>query len=285
MDDIVNYAFKKAVSSHKIPIIKQCLDINVIITNEILIACVKKYGHYLDDRKSVNFTERIELFNTEFNRTNKGYERNFDYKRGIEQSDERDILITKIFDLLLEYIPNNLIFSAELIDICSYIDYYFINKIIKIGRYVHNEKLLFESLYECNLENVEKLLQNNHDIYLESIIIKSIKNSIITIFENLQKLKIDIYPFRPAIINYCKLNTPMINVDIKEILIDYPVFPKIELNTYMLFSCQEIQSELINQPDIFNHILMIYIQLIQKFNDEYITILQNARSCYSFQRR
>lgn len=85
MDNICNYAFKKAVSELKIKMIKQCLDTKVSVTNKILDSCVSQYDRY-DNNDYNNFIERIELFNTIFGKTNKGYKtgKHRD-ERGIDQ--------------------------------------------------------------------------------------------------------------------------------------------------------------------------------------------------------
>jgi hypothetical protein len=279
MDDICNYAFKKAVSELKISMIKQCLDAKIAITNNILESCVSQYYCFDNDENNNNFTERIELFNTIFGKTNEGYKTDkYPYERGTDQRAEKNILVMKIFDLLLEYISDDLIFSTNLITKCISRKYYFIKKIIKTGRYGNDPKLLFTTLDNYKLSDAKILLDNGYNIHLEKMIYESIKCENSSILQSIVDLKIDINSFRPMILNYCKCNSNMICTDIKQILIDNAnILSKNDLSVYMMISLPETLLKIIEQLDVCNYILSIYVQLIQKSNTDYIIYLQNTK--------
>lgn len=288
MENIINYAFNRALIEFEIPIIKQCLDAKITITNEILMSSVAQSTDERDSELDYLYTEKISVFNNIFEKTNEDYLTTDNYIR------PRHILVRKIFDLLLENIPNDLILSVDLINATS-LDDYLLNKIVKIGKYDHDddtdELLLYATLNGNNLSNAELLLNIGYDIYLEPIILRAITSSHPIILKNLMKLNIDFHQFRPTILNSWEYGSDddygvrqtMMEPDIKRILMDtFTILSENDLLCYMLIMCPEISINLINNFDVVNSIILILIQLIQKSNNEYITFLENTQPAEYF---
>lgn len=105
----------------------------------------------------------------------------------------------KIFDLLLEYISDDLIFSTNLINKCISRKYYFIKKIIKTGKYGNDPNLLFTALDNHKLSDAKILLDNGYNIHLEKMIYESVKYKNLFVLQSIVDLKIDINLFRPII--------------------------------------------------------------------------------------
>lgn len=283
MGDIFHYAFKMAVKNCEIMIIKQCLDANIKITNEILISSVIEYSPY-EPCYGENYygtegeyQEKTQLFNTIFNTTNKSKFNNDVSIRGK--------LIRKIFKLLLNNIPDNLQLSTDLIESCNSDDY-LINEIVKTGRYHPNheevENFIYATLSQNNLDAAKTLLDNEGDegdIYLESIILNSIIYEEISIFKSLEKLDINFNKFRTAIINNYdvrKLNYKNKNYiisEMKQILINGVIYPSKKDILIFMFLTKFI---IIDHLDLSNFILSTYKELIETSNNEYISFLENT---------